>query len=273
MQDRTGAISDPGQGDVVQGAQDQLSGRALIFSSGLAGIKATQDLAGLLQGLSHLELQQGQGSQGQHQKADQAFDALIGAQVDGRERQRFSFQPCEAVLDTILGAIGHDRLLYRELILGLIGGINPPAQLGYSVLACLFIDGGLNLAALFDTHLGGSIPVATDGSFGARSAIAHIDQFGHPIGCAFQIKDDILDVEGDTETIGKPAGSDESLDKATYPALFGVDASKRRCDELLDDALANLVQFGQDATPLAWLARFVVEQFVASSAVAGLCDR
>ena len=97
------------------------------------------------------------------------------------------------------------------------------------------------------------------GDLSAANAAA-LDQFGHSIGCAFQIKDDILDVEGDTETIGKRAGSDESLDKATYPALFGVDASKRRCNELLDDALANLVQFGQDAAPLAWLARFVVER-------------
>ena len=56
-----------------------------------------------------------------------------------------------------------------------------------------------------------------------------LDRFGRDIGIAFQIKDDILDVEGDTDVIGKPAGSDESLNKATYPALFGIDASRARC--------------------------------------------
>lgn len=87
-----------------------------------------------------------------------------------------------------------------------------------------------------------------------------LDDFAQKIGLAFQIKDDILDVEGDTNVIGKPAGSDASLNKATYPSLFGIDASRKRCDELLDAALANLVRFGPSAAPLEWLARFIVER-------------
>ena len=85
-----------------------------------------------------------------------------------------------------------------------------------------------------------------------------LDHFGRNIGVAFQIKDDILDVEGDTEVIGKPAGSDASLNKATYPALFGVTASRARCDELLAEALHDLSRFGDGAAPLAWLARYIV---------------
>jgi len=85
-----------------------------------------------------------------------------------------------------------------------------------------------------------------------------LDHFGRNIGVAFQIKDDILDVEGDTEVIGKPAGSDASLNKATYPALFGVTASRARCDELLAEALHDLSRFGDCAAPLAWLARYIV---------------
>ncbi len=87
-----------------------------------------------------------------------------------------------------------------------------------------------------------------------------LDRFGRAIGIAFQIKDDILDVEGDTETIGKPAGSDESLDKATYPALFGIEASRTRCDELLGGALTELEPFGSGAALLEWLARYIVER-------------
>ena len=58
-----------------------------------------------------------------------------------------------------------------------------------------------------------------------------LDGFGRAIGLAFQIRDDLLDVEGKTEEIGKTSGSDERMNNATNPALFGVEASRRRCDE------------------------------------------
>ena len=81
-----------------------------------------------------------------------------------------------------------------------------------------------------------------------------LDAFGRAIGIAFQIQDDVLDVAGETDVIGKPAGSDERRGKATYPGLFGLDRSRQRCDELLDTALRNLDTFGEDASPLRWLA-------------------
>ena len=87
-----------------------------------------------------------------------------------------------------------------------------------------------------------------------------LDRFARDIGVAFQIKDDILDIVGDTEVIGKPAGSDAGLDKATYPSLFGVDASRRRCDELLQSGVAHLQGLGGDAEPLRWLADYIVER-------------
>lgn len=89
---------------------------------------------------------------------------------------------------------------------------------------------------------------------------AAIDAFGRTIGLAFQIKDDLLDIEGDTDVIGKPAGSDERLDKATYPGLLGIEEAHRRCDELLRSALEQLDDFEAAATPLRWLARFIVER-------------
>ena len=87
---------------------------------------------------------------------------------------------------------------------------------------------------------------------------AALDAFGRKIGIAFQIRDDILDVEGDTNVIGKPSGSDERHGKATYPALFGVEASRARCGELLAQALGHLDRFGKRADSLAWLARYIV---------------
>ena len=89
---------------------------------------------------------------------------------------------------------------------------------------------------------------------------AALDAFARAIGVVFQIRDDILDVEGESDVIGKPAGSDAQLDKATYPALFGVARSNARCEELLANSLAHLDILGDDAEPLRWLARFIVER-------------
>jgi farnesyl diphosphate synthase len=89
---------------------------------------------------------------------------------------------------------------------------------------------------------------------------AALDAFGRDIGIAFQIKDDILDVEGETQVIGKPSGSDARLGKATYPALLGLEASRSRCEALLGSAMAQLDRFGPRAEPLAWLARYIVER-------------
>lgn len=86
------------------------------------------------------------------------------------------------------------------------------------------------------------------------------DRFANVIGLAFQIKDDILDVEGETGTIGKTAGADQVLGKATWPSLFGLEESKLRCDELLADALTALDDVGRDTSTLRWLARFIVER-------------
>jgi len=89
---------------------------------------------------------------------------------------------------------------------------------------------------------------------------AALNAFGRDIGIAFQIRDDILDLEGETHVIGKPSGSDVKLGKATYPALFGIDASRSRCDDLLNSAMAQLERFGARAEPLSWLARYIVDR-------------
>lgn len=89
---------------------------------------------------------------------------------------------------------------------------------------------------------------------------AALAAFGRTIGIAFQIKDDILDVEGETEVIGKQSGADKRLNKATYPGLVGLEAARERCDSLLHSAMEQLDDFGDNAEPLRWLARFIVER-------------
>ena len=89
---------------------------------------------------------------------------------------------------------------------------------------------------------------------------AAMNRFATDIGLAFQIRDDILDVTGHTQVIGKPAGSDENLRKATWPAVFGMEESIRRCDELLASARSALAVFGSAADTLQALASFIVER-------------
>jgi geranylgeranyl pyrophosphate synthase len=93
-----------------------------------------------------------------------------------------------------------------------------------------------------------------------RERAAALDGFAHLVGIAFQIRDDMLDIEGETGVIGKPAGSDAGLEKATFPALFGMDAARERCAELLGAALDRLELLGADAAPLRWLARYIVDR-------------
>ena len=83
-------------------------------------------------------------------------------------------------------------------------------------------------------------------------------EFGRSLGLAFQVQDDLLDVEGDTTVIGKPQGSDLARGKPTYPSLMGVEPARRYLDELLDGALASLAAFGPEADTLRAMADYVV---------------
>jgi geranylgeranyl diphosphate synthase, type II len=91
-------------------------------------------------------------------------------------------------------------------------------------------------------------------------AIAHLRTLGHSIGLAFQIVDDVLDVTQTSAQLGKTAGKDSAAEKATYPAMFGVDESLKRADTLADTACAALDEFGSRAETLKSLARFLVER-------------
>jgi geranylgeranyl diphosphate synthase type II len=90
--------------------------------------------------------------------------------------------------------------------------------------------------------------------------IAGLRSFGQNIGLAFQIVDDVLDVTQTSEQLGKTAGKDTAHDKATFPALFGIEASLQEADALVAQADAALDQFGDRAATLRELARFLVER-------------
>jgi farnesyl diphosphate synthase len=90
------------------------------------------------------------------------------------------------------------------------------------------------------------------------AALHDLDRFADALGLAFQIRDDIMDIEGTTAETGKTGGSDAANLKATYPALFGMAHAKARADELLAATYAALDRFGTAGEGLRWAARYIV---------------
>ena len=93
-----------------------------------------------------------------------------------------------------------------------------------------------------------------------ETEVANLRSFGLKAGLAFQIADDILDVTQSSEQLGKTAGKDMAAEKATYPALFGIEASSRKADDLVISACLQLDTFGDRANTLKSLARFLVQR-------------
>jgi geranylgeranyl pyrophosphate synthase len=89
---------------------------------------------------------------------------------------------------------------------------------------------------------------------------AHLKAYGGDVGLAFQMADDILDIEGTVEALGKPIGRDEALEKATSPSVMGLEETKLRTGELVKRALAEIQIFEEKGEPLAALARYIVER-------------
>ena len=87
-----------------------------------------------------------------------------------------------------------------------------------------------------------------------------LTQYGEHLGLAFQIVDDILDVVGSPEKMGKPVGSDATNAKSTYPALLGIDEARSLAEKTVEEAVAALDIFGEEATHLREMARFTRER-------------
>lgn len=94
----------------------------------------------------------------------------------------------------------------------------------------------------------------------AAEKLTALDRYAKCVGLAFQIQDDILDVEGETAKLGKQAGADSARNKPTYPSILGLEQSRSRALALRDDAVNALAAFGTAAEPLSWLADYIVER-------------
>lgn len=155
-----------------------------------------------------------------------------------------------ALLRTLAAASGRDGMVAGQALDLAAVGDHPDA----TSLATMHRHktGALIRAAV---RLGALVAVAED-----DPRLAALEDYAAAIGLAFQIQDDILDVTGDTVTLGKISGADAARDKPTYPALLGLDGARAKALGLLHDALAALAPLGENATPLADLARYMIER-------------
>jgi geranylgeranyl diphosphate synthase type II len=159
----------------------------------------------------------------------------------------------KAVSDAISTGVGRD--LPGGLPYGMIGGqvmdiesegVKPSAELVERIHRSK--TGALiTVSVVAGGYLAGAYP----------DTIARLRTFGEKAGLAFQIVDDVLDVTQDSAQLGKTAGKDTASDKATWPAIFGIEQSLHDAQELIDDAFAALEPFGRAADPLKSLALYL----------------
>lgn len=120
------------------------------------------------------------------------------------------------------------------------------------------------LRAIHRAKTGALITAAVEagaiGGGASEEELLALREYGKNIGLAFQIVDDLLDVQGSTEELGKPAGSDLENSKATYPAFFGISETKNKAEQAAHTAIAALTQFDERATPLRELAHYIVNR-------------
>jgi geranylgeranyl diphosphate synthase type II len=106
------------------------------------------------------------------------------------------------------------------------------------------------------------VSVVAGGVYGGATAedVARLDSFGRKAGLAFQIVDDVLDMTVSSAQLGKTAGKDQATEKATWPAVFGIEQSRRDAAQLIDEAFAALEPYGSRADGLKSVARYLVDR-------------
>jgi geranylgeranyl diphosphate synthase, type II len=188
-------------------------------------------------------------------------DAIALLAGDGLLTEAFSLMASPVTT----GEIAPDRLL--EAIRMISGAAGPGGMVGGQVVDMQWEGkkADLETVKFLHTHKTGALIKASvvSGAIvtGAPEAqVRSVLSYGKKIGLAFQISDDILDVEGDSETMGKMAGADEEKGKTTYPSVLGLGESKKIQSALVQEAIQDLTAFGKRAEPLRQIAHYIIER-------------
>lgn len=189
-----------------------------------------------------------------HIAYDEATAILVGDGLQSRAFELLASLPLPA-----------ERSLAMIKVLAAASG--PRGMVGGQAIDLAAINHHIDLKQLQTMHqlkTGALIRAAI--SLGAIAAEADdsqqrkLDVYGAAIGLAFQVQDDIIDIESSTETLGKTQGADAALNKPTFPAFLGLDGAKQLARQLHGEALAALEGFGDSAQSLRLLASYIVER-------------
>ena len=188
-----------------------------------------------------------------HKAFDEATAILAGDALQALAFEVLASRPhprLGQLVTTLAVASGRDGMVAGQALdLAAVGG-HPDAEAMAHMHA--HKTGALIVAAV---RLGGPVAVEED-----DPRLAALIRYARAIGLAFQIHDDILDVTGDTATLGKISGADAARAKPTYPSLLGLAGAQRKANTLIDEAIAALAPLGEQAAPLADLAHYMIER-------------
>lgn len=192
-----------------------------------------------------------------HRAFDEATAILAGDAL-----QALAFQMLCA--DPVLAA----RPKAQSMIIGwLARSIGPAGMVGGQALDLEAENRSLDEPALEDVHrrktgqlIRAAIMMPSELADMSSAARSNLDYFAREIGLVFQIRDDLLEVEQDTETLGKSAASDADNNKSTYPSVLGVDGASRRADEIYTRALAALDAASDNTAGLKWIAEYILRR-------------
>jgi len=235
-----------------------ITDKAMPFAASLECIHTYSLIHDDLPAMDDDDLRRGKPSN--HKRFDEATAILAG---DGLLTEAFGLMSAASIVN----GLPADRVLRAVHVLARAAGAGGMVG-GQAVDMELTGRTGVPLPELRAMHAmktGALITAACEcGAVLAGAGDADIDnarEFGRNIGVAFQIVDDVLDVVSDTETLGKPAGSDEAMGKATYPALMGLEKSKALAGEYIETALTHLSgYYGAEQEFLWQLARYIVDR-------------
>lgn len=193
-----------------------------------------------------------------HRQFDEATAILAGDAL-----QALAFE----TLGTDEALASHPAAATREIVGWLARAVGPAGMVGGQALDMAAEGQRVDEAALENIHrrktgalLRASIMMPSVLGRMTDEARVKLDAFACDIGLVFQIRDDLLEVEQDTATLGKNAGSDRANDKSTYPSVLGVEGARSRADELYGRAKAVLESLGPEAEGLSWLAEYILRR-------------
>ncbi|MBW2619504.1 MAG: polyprenyl synthetase family protein [Deltaproteobacteria bacterium] len=163
----------------------------------------------------------------------------------------------------VKGGLEPNRVLAALSVIA--GAAGPGGMVGGQVvdIESEGLDVGLDVVEFIHERKTGALIAAsvTSGAIlgrGSKSRIAALENYGRRIGLAFQIVDDILDVEGDTVSLGKEVGADQARGKATFPKAAGLDRAREAARRLVEEAVKYLEDFDAQADPLRAIAEYLL---------------